>query len=165
LKTIVKSIVSVDFFTVPTIRFQVLYVFLVLAHDRRRILQFGVTAHPTAEWTVQQLRNAFPWESAPRYLLRDRDRIFGEEFVSQVKAMGIKQVLSAPRSPWQRAYVERLIGSIRANAWIMLLCSARALCVAHSRLIALITIIGGLICRCAKTPRKHDEYRPLPTAK
>jgi len=103
----------VDFFTVPTIRFQVLYVFLVLAHDRRRILQFGVTAHPTAEWTVQQLRNAFPWESAPRYLLRDRDRIFGEEFVSQVKAMGIKQVLSAPRCPWQRAYVERLIGSIR----------------------------------------------------
>jgi hypothetical protein len=71
--------VSVDFFTVPTIRFQVLYVFLVLAHDRRRILQFGVTAHPTAEWTVQQLRHAFPWESVPRYPLRDRDRIFGEE--------------------------------------------------------------------------------------
>jgi len=109
----IKTMVSVDFFTVPTIRFQVLYVFLVLAHDRRRILQFGVTAHPTAEWTVQQLRNAFPWDSAPRYLLRDRDRIFGSEFVEQVKAMGIKQVLSAPRSPWQRAYVERLIGSIR----------------------------------------------------
>jgi transposase InsO family protein len=109
----VKSMVSVDFFTVPTLRFQVLYVFLVLAHDRRRILQFGVTAHPTAEWTVQQLRNAFPWETAPRYLLRDRDRIFGQEFVEQVKAMGIKEVLSAPRSPWQRAYVERVIGSIR----------------------------------------------------
>ena len=62
---------------------------------------------------MQQLRNAFPWDSAPRYLLRDRDRIFGEDFVEQVKAMGIKQVLSAPRSPWQRAYVERLIGSIR----------------------------------------------------
>jgi putative transposase len=107
LENHVKSMVSVDFFTVPTIRFQVLYVFLVLAHDRRRILQFGVTAHPTAEWTVQQLRNAFPWESVPGYLLRDRDRIFGEEFVHQVKAMGIQQVLSAPRSPWQRAYVER----------------------------------------------------------
>src|SRR4051812_40504364 len=113
LENHVKSMVSVDFFTVPTIRFQVLYVFLVLAHDRRRILQIGVTAHPTAEWTAQQLRNAFPWESAPRYLLRDRDRIFGEEFVEQVKAMGIKRVLSTPRSPWQRAYVERLIGSIR----------------------------------------------------
>ena len=87
--------------------------FLVLAHDRRRIVHFAVTAHPTAEWTAQQIREAFPWESAPRYLLRDRDRIFGKEFVDQVKAMGIKQVLSAPRSPWQRAYVERVIGTIR----------------------------------------------------
>jgi putative transposase len=113
LENHLSSLVSVDFFTVPTIRFQVLYVFLVLAHDRRRLLHFGVTAHPTAEWTAQQLREAFPWDSAPRYLLRDRDRIFGHEFVEQVKAMGIKQVLSAPRSPWQRAYVERVIGSIR----------------------------------------------------
>jgi hypothetical protein len=80
--------VSVDFFTVPTIRFQVLYVFLVLAHYRRRILHFGVTACPTAEWTAQQPREAFPWETAPRYLLRDRDRIFGADFVKQVKAMG-----------------------------------------------------------------------------
>jgi putative transposase len=109
----VRNMVFVDFFTVPTVRFQVLYVFLVLAHDRRRILHFGVTAHPTAEWTAQQMREAFPWDSAPRYLLRDRDRIFGKEFVDQVKAQGIKQVMSAPRSPWQRAYVERLIGSIR----------------------------------------------------
>jgi putative transposase len=72
---------------VPTIRFQILYVFLVLAHDRRRILHFAVPAHPTAEWAVQQLREAFPWETAPRYLLRDRDRIFGKDFVGQVKAM------------------------------------------------------------------------------
>src|ERR1700687_1785783 len=113
LENHVKNLVSVDFFTVPTVRFQVLYVFLVLAHNRRRILHFGVTAHPTAEWTAQQLREAFPWDSAPRYLLRDRDQIFGKDFVDQVKALGIKQVLSAPRSPWQRAYVERLIGSIR----------------------------------------------------
>jgi transposase InsO family protein len=109
----VKSLVSVDFFLVPTIRFQILYVFLVLAHDRRRILQFGVTAHPTAEWTAQQLRNAFPWDTAGRYLLRDRDRIFGADFVKQVRDMGIQEVLSAPRSPWQRAYIERVIGSIR----------------------------------------------------
>ena len=113
LENHVKTMASVDFFTVPTIRFQVLYVFLVLAHDRRRILHFGVTAHPNAEWTAQQLREAFPWETAPRYLLRDRDQILGVEFVTQVKAMGIKQVLSTPRSPWQRAYVERLIGTIR----------------------------------------------------
>jgi len=108
-----KSLVSVDFFTVPTIRFQILYVFLVLAHDRRRILHFGVTAHPTAEWTAQQLRNAFPWDTAARYLLRDRDRIFGDDFAKQIRDMGIQEVLSAPRSPWQRAYVERVIGSIR----------------------------------------------------
>jgi hypothetical protein len=80
-------------FTVPTIRFQILYVFLVLAHDRRRILHFAVTAHPTAKWTAQQLREAFPWDRAPRYLLRDRDRIVGRDFVEQVKTMGIKQVL------------------------------------------------------------------------
>jgi len=113
LENHMKSMVSIDFFTVPTIRFQILYVFLVLAHERRRILHFAVTAHPTAEWAVQQLREAFPWETAPRYLLRDRDRIFGNDFVDQVKAMGIQQVLSAPRSPWQRAYIERVIGTIR----------------------------------------------------
>ena len=86
-----KTMVSIDFFTVPTIRFQVLYVFLVLAHDRRRIVHFNVTAHPTAEWTGQQLREAFPFEQIPRYLLRDRDGIFGVEFRKDVAAMGIKE--------------------------------------------------------------------------
>ncbi len=94
-----KNLVSVDFFTVPILRFQVLYVFLVLAHDRRRILHFGVTAHATAEWTAQQLRDAFPWDTAPRYLLRDRDRIFGDDVSKQVQDMAIQEVLSAPRSP------------------------------------------------------------------
>jgi transposase InsO family protein len=87
--------------------------FLVLAHERRRILHFNVTAHPTAEWAGQQLREAFPFDQLPRYLLRDRDAIFGDEFRGQVRDMGIQEVLSAPRSPWQRAYVERVIGSIR----------------------------------------------------
>jgi hypothetical protein len=91
--------VSIDFFTVPTIRFQVLYVFLVLAHHRRRILHFGVTAGPTAEWTAQQLREAFPWETAPRYLLRDRDRIFGADFVEQVKAMASNRCSRRPARP------------------------------------------------------------------
>ncbi len=77
--------------------------FIVLAHDRRRILHFGITSHATAEWTAPQVREAFPWDSAPRYLLRDRDPIFGQEFIEQVKALGIKQVSSVPRSPWQRA--------------------------------------------------------------
>jgi putative transposase len=113
LENHMKSTVSIDFFTVPTLRFEILYVFLVLAHDRRRILHFGVTAHPTAEWTAQQLREAFTWDSAPKYLLRDRDRIFGAEFTKQVEYLGIQEMLSAPRSPWQRAYIERVIGSIR----------------------------------------------------
>src|SRR4029453_7457759 len=108
LENHVKIMVSVDFFTVPTIRSAPEYVFLVVAHERRRIVHFNVTAHPTAEWTAQQLREAFPFEHIPRYLLRDRDRIYGAEFRNDVKAMGIKEVLSAPRSPWQRAHVERV---------------------------------------------------------
>ena len=88
-----------DFFTAPTIRFQVLYVFLALAHDRRRILHFNVTAHPTAEWTGQQLREAFPFAQIPRSLLRDRDAILSNGFREQVQNMGICEVLSAPRSP------------------------------------------------------------------
>jgi len=113
LENHLKTMVSVDFFTVPTIRFQVLYVFLVLAHDRRRILHFGVTAHPSAEWTAQQLREAFPWGSAPRFLLRDRDRIFGCDFTKQLEEFGIEEVLGAPGVPQQRAYIERVIGTIR----------------------------------------------------
>jgi transposase InsO family protein len=85
----------------------------VLAHDRRRILHFAVTAHPTAEWTAQQMREAFPWDSAPRLLLRDRDRIFGSDFTKQVKELGIEEVLGAPQAPRQRAYIERVIGTIR----------------------------------------------------
>jgi hypothetical protein len=91
LKNHLTTTVSVDFFTVPTIHFHVLYVFLV-AHDRRRILHVGVTAHPTAEWTAQQLRAAFPWETAPRYLLRGRDGIFGRDFVNQVRALGMSEL-------------------------------------------------------------------------
>jgi putative transposase len=113
LENHLTQLVSIDFFTVPTIRFQVLYVFLVLAHDRRRILHFNVTAHPTAEWTGQQLREAFPFDQLPRYLLRDRDAIYGGDLRREVTDMGIQEVLSTPRSPWQRAYIERVIGSIR----------------------------------------------------
>ena len=109
----VSQLVSVDFFTVHTVWFEILFVFIVLAHDRRRVIHFNVTAHPTAECTAQQMLEAFPYDTAPKYLLRDRDRIYGQEFCKQVEVMNIKEVLSAPRSPWQRAYVERVIGSIR----------------------------------------------------
>src|SRR5438093_3515814 len=107
----VRSLVAVDFFTVPTVTFKVLFVFVVLAHDRRRVVHFNVTASPTAYWTGQQLVEAFPWETAPRYLLRDRDRLYGVEFSSRVQSMGICEVKTAPRSPWQNPYVKRLIGA------------------------------------------------------
>ena len=113
LENHVKQLVSVDFFVVPTVSFTVLYVFLVLAHERRRVVHFNVTEHPTAEWTAAQLMQAFPWDTAPRYLLRDRDRIYGNAFRTQAANMAITEGLTAPQSPWQSPYVERLIGSIR----------------------------------------------------
>jgi len=113
LKNHIADIVAVDFFIVPTVRNQVLFVFLVLAHERRRVLHFNITTNPTAEWTAQQIVNAFPWDEAPSLLLRDRDSICGEFFQRRIKNMGIKQVVTAARSPWQNPFVERLIGSIR----------------------------------------------------
>jgi putative transposase len=113
LKNHAMDIVSVDFFTVPTVTFRVLFVFLVMSNDRRRIVHFNVTESPTAAWTGQQIINAFPWDTAPKYLLRDRDGKYGEEFIRRVESMDIKQVLISARSPWQNPYVERVIGSIR----------------------------------------------------
>ena len=107
------QIAAVDFFVVPTITYRILFVFVVLAHERRRIVHFNVTAHPTAEWTAQQITEAFPWDTAPRFLLRDRDKNYGKAFRERTKKMAIGEVLIAPRSPWQNPYAERLIGSIR----------------------------------------------------
>jgi transposase InsO family protein len=115
LNNYVQDLVSVDFFTVPTVSFRVLFVFVVLAHHRRRIVHFNVTEHPTAGWTGQQIVEAFPEDTAPGYLLRDRDKIYGCEFRQRIQGMSMQEVLSAPASPWQRAYVERLIGSIRRD--------------------------------------------------
>ncbi len=109
----IRSLVSVDFFTVPTVTFKVLFVFVVLAHHRRRVVHCNVTDAPSAAWTAQQIVEAFPWETAPRYLLRDRDAVYGVVFSSRVQALGIREVKAAPRSPWQNPYVERLIGTLR----------------------------------------------------
>ena len=109
----VKSLVSVDFFTVPTALFHVLFVFVVLAHDRRRILSINVTSNPSAAWVANQVVQAFPWETAPRYLLRDRDGIYGACFRGRVQNLGVEEVLIAPRSPWQSPFVERVIGTLR----------------------------------------------------
>lgn len=100
---------------VPTATFGLLFGFVVLFHQRRRVVHFNVTSNPTAAWTAQQVVEAFPWHTAPRYMIRDRDRIYGADFVARVKGMGIHEVLTAPKSPWQNPYVERLIGSIRRD--------------------------------------------------
>jgi transposase InsO family protein len=109
----VRDLVSIDFFTVPTANLRVLFVLVVLAHHRRRVLHFNVTEHPTAEWTAQQIVDTFPDDTAPSYLLRDRDAIYGHSFRHRVKGMQIREVLTAARSPWQNPFVERLIGSVR----------------------------------------------------
>src|SRR5262245_4849934 len=108
-----RTMVSIDFFTVPTAAFRVLFVLVVLAHHRRRVVHFNVTEHPTAVWTAQQIIEAFPEETAPRFLLRDRAQIYGEEFRQRIAGMKIEEVVTAARSPWQNPFVERIIGSIR----------------------------------------------------
>src|SRR5919198_1294926 len=108
-----QQLASIDFFTVPTATFRVLFVFVVLSHARRRVLHFQVTEHPTQEWALQQIREAFPWDQMPRYLLRDRDAIYGRDFAALTQDLGIQDVVTAPRAPWQNPYVERLIGSVR----------------------------------------------------
>jgi putative transposase len=113
LKNHMTELVALDFFTVPTVDLKVRFVLIVLAHERRKVVHFNVTEHPTAQWTAQQLVEAFPWETAPRYLLRDRDAVYGALFQRRLAHLGIEQVLAAPRRPWQNPYAERLIGSIR----------------------------------------------------
>ncbi len=109
------DIVAIDFFTVPTATFRVLSAFVVLRHDRRRIVHFNVTSHPTAAWTEQQIVEAFPEETTPRFLIRDRDGIYGKYFHQRVRGMGIEEVVTSRRSPWQNPYCERVIGSIRRD--------------------------------------------------
>ncbi len=104
---------SIDFLVVPTLSFKLLFVLVVLSHDRRQLIHFAVTANPTAEWTAQQITEAFPWDEAPRFLIRDRHRTYGRVFRDRMAAMEITEAPTAPRSPWQNGYVERLIGSIR----------------------------------------------------
>jgi putative transposase len=109
----VAVLVSMDFFTVPTLTGRVLFVLVLLTHQRRRIIHINVTEHPTAAWTAQQVIDAFPDDTAPRWLVRDRDAIYGDVFRRRVAGMGIGEVISSPSSPWQNPYAERLIGSIR----------------------------------------------------
>jgi transposase InsO family protein len=107
------EIVAIDFFTVATASFRTLYVFVALSLDRRRIVHLNVTESPTAEWTSLQLIQAFPFDTAPRFLIRDRDSIYGEQVAETIRVLGIEQKIIAYESPWLNGYVERVIGSIR----------------------------------------------------
>src|SRR6195256_1909137 len=113
LQNQLTDIAAIDMFVVATATFRILYALIVLGHDRRRVIHFNVTQNPTQVWLSRQMTEAFPWDTAPRYLLRDRDASYGPAFRDRIKAMGIKEVVTAPRSPWQNPFVERLVGSIR----------------------------------------------------
>jgi len=108
-----NGIAAADLFVVPTIGFKLLYCLVILAHGRRKLVHHAVTAHPTAEWIARQIVEAFPWDTTPRYLVRDRDAVYGHVVKRRLRALGIRDRPTAPRSPWRNAYVERLIGSIR----------------------------------------------------
>jgi transposase InsO family protein len=109
------GIAAMDLLVVPTIDFRLLYAFVILRHNRRRLVSIAVTAHPTAEWIARQITEAFPWQEAPRYLLRDRDGVYGDVVRQRLDALGIRDRPIVARSPWQNGYVERLIGSIRRD--------------------------------------------------
>ena len=156
----VATLVSIDFFTVPTLTGRVLFVFVLLAHHRRRIVHFNVTEHPTAAWTSQQMIEAFPDITAPYWLLRDRDAIYGDTFRRQVAGMGIREVRSSPSGPWQHPYAERLIGSIRREC----LDHVIVLGAWHLRRVLagyLAYIMGrGRISRWRRTRPRHAACKP-----
>jgi transposase InsO family protein len=129
LRNHLPDLAAIDMFVVATATFQLLYILIVLSLDRRRIVHFEVTPNPTQDWLSGQMTEAFPWDTAPRYLLRDRDKSYGPAFRHRVRAMGITEVIAAPRSPWQNPYVERLIGSIRRECLDhVIILSERHLC-------------------------------------
>jgi transposase len=113
LRNPAKAIAAIDLCVVPTLTFERLFAVLVLGHGRRQLLWFEVTRHPTAEWLARQITEAFPWASAPGYLVRDNDRAYGQVFTSRVRAMGIRDRPISPGSPWQNGCAERLIGTVR----------------------------------------------------
>jgi transposase InsO family protein len=150
-----KEFISVDFFTVPTATFRVLYVFLVLSHERRKVLHFNVTDSPSTAWTAQQLTEAFAYSHPPRYLLRDRDSIYGLQFQARAVSLGLEQKLIATRSPWQSPFVERLIGSIRRECLDQVI-------VLHARHLHRLLSDYLQYYHCHRTHRALDQDCPQP---
>jgi transposase InsO family protein len=149
-----EQLMAADFFVVPTVTCRILFVLIILAHDRRRVVHVAITAHPTAMWTAQQLREAFPWDEAPRYVLRDRDHAF-DGLEATAKAMGIHEVLTAPRSPWQNAYIERFIGSVRRE------CLDHIIVLNEAGLLRLMKVYRDYYER-SRTHLSLDKDTPIP---
>jgi putative transposase len=148
---------SVDFFVVPTVTFRLLYGFVVLCRERRRVAHFNATAHPTSQWIARQIQEAFPYDEAPRHLIRDRDAVYGGRFRECLGRMGVEEVLIALRSPWQNPYVERLIGSIRRECLDHVIVFDEA----HLK-----RVLGSYFSyyHTARTHRSLDDNAPCPRA-
>jgi len=155
LENHVPDIVAVDFFVVATVSFRLLYCFLVLRHHRRRVVHFNVTPYPTADWTAQQVVEAFPFDEAPRFLIRDHDGIYGQHFRERIKHLGIEEVIIAYRSPWQSPYVERLIGSIRRE------CLDHVIIFNEAHLYRILRAYLAC-CRGSRTHLSPDRNAPVP---
>jgi len=154
LRNQLDGIAAIDVFVVVTAAFRLLYVSVILRYARRMILHLNVTQHPTAEWLSQQVTEAFPWDAAPRYLVRDRDASYGQRFSERMEAMGISEVVIGARAPWQNGYVERVIGSIRRECRTTSWSSTNGICVGFSRSTETITIVRALIFRSIRTVRR-----------
>ena len=126
LRNHAPDIAAMDLFVVPTIGFRILYGFVIVRLHRRDLVWINVTANPTAEWVARQITEAFPWDGAPRYMIRDRDRIYGAVVTRRLRAMGIRDKPTAPASPWQNGFAERLIGSIRRECLDHIIVSGEA---------------------------------------
>ena len=128
LRSHASDIAAMDLFVVPTIGFKLLYGFVIVRIHRRDLVWINVTANPTAEWVARQITEAFPWDEAPHYLIRDHDRIYGSVVMRRLRAMGIRDKPIAPASPWQNGFAERLLDRSGASAWTTSLSSARRIC-------------------------------------
>src|SRR6266567_4352815 len=150
----VSGIGAMDFLVVPTINFRLLFVLVILRHERRRLISLSVTDHPTAEWIARQITDAFPWDSAPTHLIRDRDAAYGHAVTKRLAAMGIRDHPIAPRSPWQNGHAERLIGSIRRE------CLDHVVVLGEAHLCRILTAYAGYYNR-TRTHLALEKDAPL----
>ena len=158
LRNHVAGIGAMHFLVVPTINFRLLFVLVILRHERRRLISLSVTDHPTAEWIARQITEAFPWDSAPTHLIRDRDAAYGLAFTRRLAAMGIRDHPIAPRSPWQNGHTERLIGSIRRECLDHVVILAKPTCAKSSRPMPPITTISGRTYPWLRTRRSFALF-------